>query len=165
MLDGARSKDTASRLKLSNNVLISFLNVATSVPRNDRQETTVLINGYGSLTNLNKTLLNASVVILLSKAWRLMNDAGTSVCADVIGGNNGETLGAFFLFFEVIEERIVLSSLKFFTLKGFQDSGLGNLALLAYVVETSFHAHVNFIVRIVLELNVFEVGVHGERQV
>ena len=79
MLDCASHQKTSSGLQVSDDLLVCILNIGSHIVFNDRQVLSVLINGDWRLTGLNKTLFHASVVILLTKAWSLVNNTGTCI--------------------------------------------------------------------------------------
>lgn len=76
-----RSRRDKSALTLQSlfNCIVGFLNVDTLKVMNDISEFSISINGNWGFSRLNKTILNARLVIVLTKAWGTVHNTSTSI--------------------------------------------------------------------------------------
>ena len=76
-----RSRRDKSALTLQSlfNCIVGFLNVDTLKVMNDISEFSISINGNWCFSWLNKTILNARLVIVLTKAWGTVHNTSTSI--------------------------------------------------------------------------------------
>lgn len=166
MLDGAGGDQSLSVLQVFYDKWISILDVFALEIGDDVLEVTVIIDRHDNLSCSDETVLEASLVILLSEAWRTMNNTCTSVSRDELALNNTEAIpGCLSPTLEVrIKWRVFLSH-ELATLQLGDDLMLCDLVLLEYFLETYLGNNEYSISTLVLDLDVVEVWVHCASQV
>jgi len=85
MSNRSAAEEIASSLQVSDNSLVSILDVDTLVGINFGSELSILINGHRSLTWLDDSSSYTSCVIIFTKAGCAMNDTGTGSSSDPWG--------------------------------------------------------------------------------
>ena len=82
MSDCSAAEKFACSLQVSDNSLVSILDVLTLIGLDFGSELSILINGHGSLAWLDDSSSYTSCVIVFTKAGCAMNDTGTSTCSN-----------------------------------------------------------------------------------
>ena len=164
MVHSTSSKESSSVLDVLLDNLIGVLDVLSLVSTDNLSELTILIDGNGSLTGLNKVVSNASLVIILTKARGAVHNTGTSIFGNKLGSQNSEAAGLS-LFLEEGEHGLVLSSNEVLTLEVLKNLSVRNFGLLGDIGQSLLHANVDLLSGGVHKLDVVVVGVHCEGQV
>jgi hypothetical protein len=84
--------ESASFLKVLSDDFISILDVLSVVSGNSLGELTVTVDWAHSLTWLNQSRLNASLIILFSKTWSAMDNTCTSSLGNERSTDNREAV-------------------------------------------------------------------------
>lgn len=164
MLNCTVGEKTALCLQVLDDSLVGFLNVDALVRLDHRQEFTILINRNGSLTRLDDAICNASSIIVFTKAWRTVNDTCTGVFGDEWSTKDLEAAICGSVF-EESKERFVAFANESLSFECLKDFVALDFALFEDIVETAFHADVDFLGCGVLPAAVFKIWVDCQGEV
>ena len=160
MVHSAVGKESSSRLQISNDHLVSILDINSGIWLHDWQELSVLVDGHGSLSRLDNATIYASSIIILTEPRRTVNNASTSVLRDEFGAEDLEAaIGSSFL--EEGKQGLILLANKSLTLECVEDGVVLDHCLLEDVLESIFHADVHLLSLVVLPANVVHGRVDG----
>ena len=164
MPDCAISEQAALSLQVLNDGLIGLLDVDALVGINHRKEFSILIDGDWGFAGLDDTISHASSIIIFTKTWCAMNDTSTCVFGDEGGAKHLEASIVGPVLEKVKQGFIAFANncLSFELLKDFVSF---DFSLLNDVVETAFHADVNFLSRGVLPAHIVQGRVNCQSQV
>lgn len=158
MLNCTVCEKTALCLQVLDDGLVSLLNVDALVRLDHRQEFTILIDRNGSLSRLDNAICNTSSIIIFTKAWSTVNDTCTSVFGDERSTKDLEAaIGGSV--FEESKERLVAFANESLSFECFKDFMALDFALFKDIVETAFHADVDFLGGCVLPAAVLEIWI------
>ena len=145
-------------------LVVCVFYVQSLVVTNDISEPAILVDGDWSLALLYKAILNAGVVIILTKAWSAMHNAGTGVACDEISTDNCEAPLLLHVL-EVVEEGNVFLSDECLTWDLFKNFVLLDVSLLEDFLQARFSENIYLLLFLVNNLQIDEFRVDGEGQV
>lgn len=164
MLDCALAEQAAASFQILHNGVVGLFDVDAGVVGYVVGKFTIFINRHDGVAGLDNAGGSANTVIVLTKAWGLMNDTGTSVSGNV-GIIQHLEASIFLTLVEVREEGLVLETFELSAFHLLEDFVLLDFALFDDVIKTLLHADVDFLGCLIQELDVVKSWVDTEGQV
>lgn len=113
---------------------------------------------------LDNTIFNTNTVIVLTKSRSVVDNAGTGIISNVSIAHDFVAFALEFLG-EVLEHWYVFPTVHLCALESLQDCKLGLLGILVQHIQTLFEQDVLVTGQLILDLDVFKVGMNTETQV
>jgi len=161
MDDCTSSNKSTNLFKMLLNGIISLLNVLSLVITDDLGELSIEVNRHWSLPDLNEPVLQARVVIVITEPRSAVHDTRTSVTRDEVCTNHCEAL-PFLHVREVVEQGHVALADELCAWDLSENLVLLDVGLLKDIFQAGFRKDVDFLLILILYLQVGELGVDGQ---